>query len=438
MSGFPSSRLLQIERLRRWTALFVEFTATQTAIQALGLVTGILVVRLLSTQQYAFFTIANAMVSSLYVLAEGGIAGALAGIGGRIYQDTPRFGETVGIALRITGRLRNLALAPIAAILAWLLIRNGAAPGETAVLVVLVLAGGALSLQNEIRMVVPRLLGEARLQQSVGVLGPVLRLILTAVLSVVGLVAGTAVLSIVAGYALQYWLLRRWVAARVPVSARAELAAPAGFRAAAKRQIPNALYFLARAQINIWLLSIFGSSSTVADLGAITRISVVFSILLATMQGIVVPRFSRCQDPGQLGLLFLQIILGFTALAWIPVAIVWIVPEPILWILGPSYAHLPSELLLAVTAASINALGTLAWMLSANRGWFVPAWIIVPVGVISQIALILLIGTSTVWQVLLMSAAIETIFVVFNVTAGLVFIRRFQRRAARDGGSEIT
>lgn len=436
MSGFPDVlRLADLRRIRRWAAVFIEFTATQAAIQALGMVTGILVVRLLSAQQYALFTISNAMVSSIYILAEAGIGGALAGIGGRTYHDPLRFGQSVGTALQITTWLRNVVCLPIIGMLTWLLMRNGAAPLETAALAVLVLAGGALSLQNEIRTVVPRILGATRLQQWVSTIGPVLRLALTLLLSLAGLVAGTAVLAVVAGYALQYLLLRRWVAARVTVSTEAEPTVRANMVAAVRRQMPNALYFLARGQINIWLLSVFGTSGTVADLGAITRISIVFSILLATMQGVVVPRFSRCQDPAQLGPLFSQIILGLLAMAWIPVAIVWVAPEPILWVLGPTYAHLSTELLLAVVAVSINAVGTLAWMLSANKGWFLPAWINIPMGIVAQIVLISAIGASTVRQVLLMSIVFEAIYVAVNLGAGMVFIRRFRRRAASASAS---
>src|SRR5258708_9273201 len=72
----------ELGRLRRWAATFIEFSLVQGAVQLVGVATGIVVVRLLSTEDYGLYTIANSVLGALVVLADSGIGTATAGIGG--------------------------------------------------------------------------------------------------------------------------------------------------------------------------------------------------------------------------------------------------------------------------------------------------------------------------------------------------------------------
>ena len=61
--------------------------AVQAVVQILGFVSGILVIRSLSQQEYAYFTIANTMQGTLNLLADIGISAAVISIGGRIWKE---------------------------------------------------------------------------------------------------------------------------------------------------------------------------------------------------------------------------------------------------------------------------------------------------------------------------------------------------------------
>ena len=422
-------RSVEFGRLRRWAAVFIEFSIVQAAVQGIGLVTGILVVRLLAVDQYGFYTIANTMMSALYLLAESGIASAAVGIGGRAWQDPDWLGRTVSSTVKMAGWLRNLVAVPVAAVLVWLLVKNGANAITTVALLCLVLVGGALSLLGQIYIMVPRLLGDARFQQTIGFLMSGLRLLATVALASIGLLASTALLAAVLCLVIQIWVIRRWIGGRIRLDAPSDPAIEAELRAVTARQLPNGVYYLFQSQLGIWLLSVFGTAETVADLGALTRISAVLSILIATMQGIVLPRYARIQERPRLVGLYLLILAGFAGLSSLLVAAVWLAPEPLLWVLGPQYAHLEYELLLAAAAAAIASVSILSWMLSANKGWFLPVWINMPIGLTTQVVLMATIGVSTVRQVLLMTICSELIFLGTNVAAGLVFLRRSGQRA---------
>jgi hypothetical protein len=71
------------------------FAFVQAAVQVIGFMAGILLVRSLSHQEYAYFTIANTMQGTINLLADIGISVGLASIGGRVWQDRHRFGELI-------------------------------------------------------------------------------------------------------------------------------------------------------------------------------------------------------------------------------------------------------------------------------------------------------------------------------------------------------
>jgi hypothetical protein len=124
--------------------------------------------------------------------------------------------------------------------------------------------------------------------------------------------------------------------------------------------------------------------------------------------------------------LFAQICAGFAALVSIPAALVAIAPESVLWILGPQYAHLSIELVLAVLSASLGSIVGLSWSLNANKAWFPPSWLWIPLDLGSQLALMLAIGVSTARQVLTVAILVSLIQIAMNLIAGAVFIRRFR------------
>jgi O-antigen/teichoic acid export membrane protein len=419
----------ELGRLRRWAAVFIEFSFVQGLVQLVGFATGIAVVRLLTTHDYALYTIANTMLAALVVLSDSGIASAAVGIGGRMWRDPVRLGKVIEAARAAVRSLGMVVSVPAVVAFLCLLLKNGASAAEAATLVVLALLGGAFSLYNSIDLVVARLTSNTRFIQYISLATAGLRLLATTVLALFGLVVETAMLALVAGWGMQYWATARWARDKVRSDGPPDSAVRRELKSVVRTQFPNTLNFVFQAQMSVWLLSIFGSAGGVADLGAVTRIGVVFSVLMATMQNVVIPLYARCQDPRRLGSLYFQICAAFALLVLAPVALVALVPRPVLWILGPQYAHLSTELVLAVLSASIGSLSALAWSLNTNRAWFPSPWIWIPLDLASQLILALAIGVSTVRQVLLVAIFWGLIQLTANIVAAVLFIRRFRRQS---------
>src|SRR4029077_9004640 len=77
----------------------------QAVLQVLGFLSGILVIRSLSQQEYAYFTIANSMQGTLNLLADIGISVGVVTIGGRVWQDGRRFGQLISTGLQLRKQL---------------------------------------------------------------------------------------------------------------------------------------------------------------------------------------------------------------------------------------------------------------------------------------------------------------------------------------------
>ena len=101
-----------------WFRLLAGFGSVQMVIQVLGFLSGILIVRHLSKPDYAWFTIANALASTLGLIADSGISAALSSIGGTIWQDNTRFGSLIrtGLTLR-----RKFAIATMTPLPCWII-----------------------------------------------------------------------------------------------------------------------------------------------------------------------------------------------------------------------------------------------------------------------------------------------------------------------------
>lgn len=66
IEGHPKTSLLDIIKLFALTG------GAQILVQAIGFISGIMVIRLLSPQQYAYYTLANTVLGTMVVLADGG------------------------------------------------------------------------------------------------------------------------------------------------------------------------------------------------------------------------------------------------------------------------------------------------------------------------------------------------------------------------------
>ena len=378
------------------------FAFAQAAVQMIGFLSGILLVRQLDQREYAYFTIANTMQGTINVLADIGISVGLVSIGGRVWQDRRRFGELINTGLRLRRRLGAAAIAIVTPVLYLMLIKNGAPVAYALGLIAIVVFGLWIQLSVGVLSVVPRLHSNIRRIQAIDLTGSVARLLMLIALLFVFLNAGIAIAVGSAALLLQYSLLRRYVAGVV------DLAAPenAEDRGAMLRFIrslaANAIFFCLQGQITIFLISFFATrASSVAEVGALGRLAMIFAVLSNLMTNVFAPAFARCQSPRRLRWQFAGIVGAVGTFSIIIVAAAAVFPNVFLFVLGGKYAHLDKELVLMVGGAVASALTGTFWALNASKAWITGSWLYIPFTLATQAAMIPFIDFSSVRGVLL-------------------------------------
>jgi O-antigen/teichoic acid export membrane protein len=372
----------------------------QAVVQIFGFLSGILVIRSLSQQEYAYFTIANTMQGTLNLLADIGISAAVISIGGRVWKERHRFGQLINTALILRRRLAGLAILFVVPILYLLLARNGAAAAYRLILVALVVAGLLPQLASGVLSVVPRLHSDVGRIQIIDFSTALLRLGgLAALLWILN--AGVAIAVAMIAFFVQYMMLRSYVAGVVDLRAPPNEEDRHTIVSFVRKLAPNALFYCVQGQITVFLISIFANrASSVAEVGALGRLAMIFAVLSNLITNVFIPAFARCRSARKLSVIYAGVIGGVTAFGLAVILLAAIFPTAFLIILGNRYTHLHGELLLMVSGAVLNAIAGAMWGLNSSKGWISGSWLYIPSTLATQVALIPFTNFSSVSDVL--------------------------------------
>ena len=402
------------------------YAAVQMAVQVLAFASGILLVRWLPQREYAYFTIANAMQATLNLLADIGISIGLISIGGRVWQDRHRFGELINTGLSVRRKLAAAAIVIVAPILYAMLTRNGASFFYAAFLIVIVLIGFALQLSIDVFSVVPRLRSDIAKIQTIDFTCATIRLLLVIGLVYIFTTAGLAVAIATATFFLQYALLRSYAAKAVDLKANENPEDRRDIVRLIRKLAANALFYCFQGQITVFLISFFGRhTASVAEVGALGRLAMIFTVLMNMMTNVFVPAFARCQEKHKLLGLYLLVAGGVSVFSVAVLGAAAFFPEQFLFVLGSRYAHLHRELLLMVGAAVVTAFGGTLWMLNASKAWIEGAWLYIPLTLATQVALIPFTDFSSVAGVLTLNLISAVPSVLLNLVLSFRGFRRF-------------
>ena len=416
-----------IRRLLQHARVVGSFASVQVVVQLVGFASGILLVRWLDQNEYAYFTIANSMQGTINVLADMGISIGLISIGGRVWQDKFRFGQLITTANNFRRKLGFGAILVVTPVLYWMLARNGAAPGYAVLLIGAILLGLLAQFSLGVLAVVPRLRSDVSQIQTIDLAGAFFRLVALVAFAFLFLNAGVAVFIGSLTFLLQYWMLRRYAAGMIDLGAPEnpeDRVAMIGF---IKNQAANAVFFCLQGQITIFLISFFATRATsVAEVGALGRLAMIFAVLGQVLTNIFVPAFARCQNAIKLRWQYVAIVGGMTACCAVVLAAAALFPQQFLFVLGDKYAHLDRELFLMVAGTVLNVLSATLWVLNASKAWVAGSWLYIPLTLASQIALIPFIDFSNVSQVLMFNLISTVPHLLLNAVLSYRGFRTFQ------------
>uniref|UniRef100_B8HNC1 Polysaccharide biosynthesis protein n=1 Tax=Cyanothece sp. (strain PCC 7425 / ATCC 29141) TaxID=395961 RepID=B8HNC1_CYAP4 len=386
-----------------WIKLISKFVSIQLVVQALGFLSGILLVRTLSKEEYAFFTLANTMQGAMNVLADSGISSALSAIGGKVWQNPYRFGQLINTAMKWRYRLAFIAILTVTPILVWTLLQNKASIAYTIIITTAIVIElnfyqyiGVLSSVLRLNTQITRL-------QKIALIGAGSRIILLGI-SFKILNAGVATIISAITSALQTIVLFGWIEDKVDRKAPVNEQDSKEIQKLIASQLPNAIFYCIQGQLVILLISLFGNTQDIANIGALSRLGIIFSLFSSVMTDILLPSFARCQSYKPLVIKYIQIILLYIGLTVSLNVLVYLFPSTVLWILGNQYSNLEKEAILIIMSSSIGSFAAILWSINASKGWIDLAWLIPPTIITAQIILLFILNLSSVTGIILFNA----------------------------------
>lgn len=391
------------QKIQRWTLQAGGVLFTQVGVQGIGAVTGLMLVRWMPKDEYAWLTICGSLLATIGLLADGGIGTAITSMSGRVSGDKKALAEVADACLSVRNRLALLSLVLTLPPFFILFTRTEMSFGMAA----LVVGSAAVMLwpvtSSKFLPVTLRIAGELKSTQIMELSGVLLRCGLTAIV----LVAGwrqvyPAFLATVASIGLHAWLASRGVTHVVGVASASEIqkAAVWGF---VRALYANHIFFCVQGQIATWIVSFTSGVTEIADIGALARLTIFFSIFGSVFHYLVLPNVASTQCSRLLRTKFIVSISGTLGAVLLVIAAAWLFPRPFLWILGGSYSHLTAELPLAFAAQGLGVMNSVIWTFMQVRGWVRLSWLNIPLTLGGYVLGVLVADLTTVSGVLLMS-----------------------------------
>jgi len=372
--------------------------AAQAGIQLLAFASGLLVIRYLPLQEYAYYTIANAVLGTLIVLTDSGISQGVMARGGKVWTNAHALGAVLASGLQLRRRFGLFAAAISLPLLGLLLHRQGASTATALLVTVSIVPLFLSTLTGQLFEVVPRLHQRLRVLQSIQFAGAALRLATLG--AAIWALPSAWFAGIAAGFAQLWttWRLRKLAGEMATPGLAPDARVVADITAQVRRTAPGAVYFAFAGQISVWLISLLGTTDSVAHVGALGRLAMAFNVLTAVVSLVVVPRFARMSQGAGHAVLsrFWQVQGGLLALLAAVVGVVAAFPQGVLLVLGDDYASLTLEIVLAAAGGALAMVSGSAYSMAAARGVVAPAWIVVPLALAMQGALIVLLPIGTV------------------------------------------
>jgi O-antigen/teichoic acid export membrane protein len=382
----------------------------QIAIQMIGFLTGLIVIRMLPVHEYAYYTIVNAGLGTMTVLTDSGISQSVLAEGAKVWQSPRALGGVIAAGMILRRRFALLAVTVTIPILYEMLRRQGADALTAVLTAASIVPMFAASLTTQLLQVVPRLHQRLMPLQRVLISSSVLRLVLTA--GAGSLFPLAWLVSTCAGIAQNWtsWRTRLLMRDLVDLEVGPDASAKAAIIRLMRRSSANAIYYAFEGQLTVWLISIFGKVQAVAQVGALNRLTMGFSVLGAVFSLLWAPRFARLRagpvvlakfwsGQGLLCGVLLLVIIGVASF-----------PHAALILLGRSYESLTREVVLSAIAAALGLLAGCAYLAAASRGIVISPWFMVPFALSLQCVLILLLPVSTVAGLLWLSIGTNLAF----------------------------
>ena len=373
----------------RWGKLLGVTGGAQLLIQATGFICGIFIIRVLSSEQYAYYTLANTMLGTMTVLADGGISTGVMSLGGKHWKSREELGSILATGMKMRRQFAIGSLLVSLPILFSLLQEQGLVWYQSVFLILCLTPTFWAALSGSLLQVVPKLHQDINglLRINVGI--NIMRVLFTVPFVFFFPFAGVAIVATGAAQVVGNLQFRKLSLSRADWKTDSNPQYRSHIMDTVKRILPGSIYYCVSGQITVWLVAIFGSTDSIANLGAIGRLMVILTLVRMVTEMLITPRYARLPSKRKPVILwFFQILALVSLLCSVIVGLVYLFPEEFLWILGEKYADLGYEVFLMTISSCLSLVSGTAHNLSSSRGVIPNPYLFIGLTIVSQILLL--------------------------------------------------
>lgn len=385
-------RLPALGSVRRVLKLVASYASLSILGRVVQMVTAFVVVRSLAKTDYAWYSLANNLVGALVIFTVTGIGTGLMPLAGEVAHDRLKLGAVLAAARRFRGWLLLCGAIVGLPVFVQLLLSSGCPPFNVVLLVAAAVVSLMVSITTQMAATPLSLARRYNIPQWENIMSSALRLLCVAVLVLGGWADAVTVMIVTVLAPLPTvcgWMLPK-AREHAALEQQADPAATQRLKKYFIIGLPANITHLFEAQVACFIVGWLGNIDKVADLGAICRVALILQIPLAIASGIMLPRMSTEKDQQRLwkmwtGSSMLAVVIGL--------AIVgggWLLRHQLLFLLGPGYAGLETELVLYLGFQAFSFFATVATMPIQAKGWVRHSWLR-PVAVFGTQALSLLV-----------------------------------------------
>ena len=387
---------------KRWSALILSFLVGQGSVQVINLISGLLLLRWLSVEAYAQFSVAFGFQSTLNMLVDMGCSGSIIALVGERASDK----EVVGSYIRSAKHFRNQLLAvliPLSA-LAFAFVTSKQNWDWTTQLLLFGSVVNYLFFEGWAAYYSVPLLIHQQLKQlyKFQIISACIRLVLC-----FSLYLGSALSSWAAAWAnssvvvVQGFFFRKDSTRLIHEPIESSLNINREMRHYLLPLIPGIIFTAFQGQISLFLITLFGQTKSIAEVGALGRIGQLFFILSA-FNGVVIAPYIAKVARQHLVRRYCQILGAAISISLVLCIGSFLFPQPLLWVLGSKYYHLRTEVGWMVVGASIGYIGSVMLTMQGVRKWVYwwASFAYISMVMITQITCVMLIDLSTTINVI--------------------------------------
>lgn len=376
--------LVRSIKVGEWSKMFAIVGGAQTIIQALGLLSGLIIIRFLPKQEYALYTIANSILGAMCVLSDGGISTAILALGAKNWQDRAKLSAILQTGLLLRRKFSFVIIGIACPITIFLLHQNDASYIYALVIFISMIPAFYAAVSDSLLEIIPKLHGKIYNLQQNQIAVSVSKILFN---FLVFLVPFTSIALIGNGIARIFGNIQlKKINSHFTDDCQSNTELSSEILLTVKKAFPGLLYYCFSGQISMWILSTIGSTDSIANVGALSRISIIISTLSSMSAALLIPSFSKSNYSRENTMAkFIQSLLLFSGACFIFFLSTIVFSNEYLQVLGTEYVNLNYELMLSVAGAAIFSITGFMYGLSSAKGYILKPAVYVTGSILSMV-----------------------------------------------------